>query len=44
MQTLYEPLYINAKVYLNIYDLKTWLNCCECIGIGAYHSAVEVKY
>lgn len=28
--TLHEPLplYINAKVYLNVYDLKTWLNYC----------------
>ena len=42
----YQPtsLYIHAKVYLNVYDLKTWLNCCECLGIGAYHTAVEIKY
>ena len=34
----------SIPVYLNIYDF-TPLNCClGCLGIGGYHTAIEIMY
>lgn len=32
------------KVYLNVYDFMCGNGCLEAIGMGAYHSAIEIEY
>lgn len=32
------------KVYLNIYDFTTANNYISCLGLGGYHTGVEIKY
>ena len=32
------------KVYLNIYDYMRGNGCLESIGVGAFHTGVEIKY
>ena len=32
------------KVYLNIYDFMSCNGCLETIGVGAFHTGVEVGY
>ena len=32
------------KVYLNIYDFMGGNGCLEAIGVGAYHTGVEIGY
>jgi hypothetical protein len=32
------------KVYLNVYDF-TSCNCClSCLGLGGYHTGIEIEY
>jgi hypothetical protein len=32
------------KVYLNIYDFLSLNRCLEPIGLGAYHTGIEIGY
>ena len=32
------------KIYLNIYDFLTFNKCLEGIGLGAFHTGVEIGY
>ncbi len=35
---------ITYKVYLNIYDFMGGNGCLEAIGLGAYHTGIEIGY
>lgn len=32
------------KIYLNIYDFMGANGCLEAIGLGAYHTGIEIGY
>jgi|LakMenEpi03Aug12_release.lakeMendotaPanAssembly.Ray.scaffolds.fasta_scaffold1119218_1 hypothetical protein len=34
----------HLKVYLNVYDFTTANKYLSCIGMGGYHTGVEIKY
>jgi len=32
------------KVYLNVYDFLSINGCLAAVGLGGYHTAIEIKY
>ncbi len=33
-----------VKVYLNVYDFTDCNSCLSLIGLGAYHTGIEIEY
>jgi hypothetical protein len=31
------------KVYLNVYDFTSCNSCLSCLGVGGYHTGIEIE-
>lgn len=34
----------SLKVYLNVYNFTSANSCLDLIGLGGYHTGIEIKY